>query len=239
MKLSTKLLLAVLIGAVFALVGTNLVLKAEYERIDFTNPFWKYERVPLTNQRPEHVVLSGYRFDPVEIRFGTAPALYVVKSIRDSLRVRTQGDSLFVQASPAGHLFEDQQPVRAYPDRQEQPSLILVLPRVASVRIDGQTWLRLRGSTPDSLRLTQRGYSVATFHECQIGTLRLILQDSSFAELAAPRQVQTLNLEASGKSGLRLKAEAVGRFRPIVRDERVELQLSGTGLTNAVSSLPR
>jgi hypothetical protein len=69
MKLSTILLLTVLIIVTFSLFASNYILKLEYNKIDRTDPFWNYSTI---SEKPfKHLVIKGgYRgnmlFEPSE-----------------------------------------------------------------------------------------------------------------------------------------------------------------------------
>jgi len=86
MKTSNRLLIALLTVTLAAILSSNLVLKAEYEKIDFKDPFYGYQTAKLP---PFKVVkLSGGHAGLIQLQPGTAYEVRV--SAKDSNEVKWQ-----------------------------------------------------------------------------------------------------------------------------------------------------
>ncbi len=234
MKLSTKLLLAVLTMAVFALVGTNLVLKAEYDKINFADPFWNYRRVPLQPFRHLHVTSTMLQL--VEVRQGTGPepVVYVSKAWADSLQIGQHRDSLRL-----GYVVGERERFSNGYDEADEPkkaSVVVFLPRLASLTADRRAWVRLNGLRSDSLTVQVGGPSLVAVRSSRLGVLNLTLRDSAAVWIPAQNQVRTLRFDGADQAGLKLNADAVQQFRPVIRDGRVEVRLTGKALTQFVKA---
>ena len=98
MKTSTKLLTILLAFSLFAMIGSDLTLKAKFDKIDRNDPFADYIK---NSMKPfKYVKLTGNFFGVTQIQPGKAFEVRIQKILNDTknpeITSKVDGDTLFV-----------------------------------------------------------------------------------------------------------------------------------------------
>lgn len=103
MKTSNKFLIALFTIFLFAIVGTNLVLKAEYEKIDKNDPFYGY-----SDERTEPysvILLKGNGKGLIRIQPGESFGLRVKEEYKNQVSWTLRNDTLELSLMPEKEPF--------------------------------------------------------------------------------------------------------------------------------------
>lgn len=224
MKTSHILLAILAVVTLTGMVATDVLLKQQYEKIDWSNPYQDFERRAVPSAK--HIVIEGAPTAEIVVERSPDPAqALLLPSMANSYRARRQGDTLFVSFT----MNYDGQPRRPQNDVDyELPAgMVLRLPNLQSLRItNGRLTLRRFKSEQllvslQNTRLRTDGLSVAN-------AFVLNADQDSYA-LLGPDQYQSLQLTVRDSSGVQLNDTQTGRLSTDV-SPRAEMQLRGRAL---------
>ena len=104
MKTSNKLLIAIFTLVLFAIIGTNLILKAEYEKIDLHDPFYGYS---MEKVEPYKVVaLKGNGYGLIQIQQGNIFQVRVKEKHKNQVNWNLKHDTLTLSFVPEQSLHQ-------------------------------------------------------------------------------------------------------------------------------------
>ena len=237
MKTSHILLATVALVTLTGMVATNVLLKQQYEKIDWRNSYQDFDRrvVPTAT----YVVIEGAPTAEiiVERSTDTAQAL-LLPSMANSFSTRQRGDTLLVTFT-MNYDDEPRNP-RNDIDNELPAGLVLRLPDLQSLRVTNSR-LTLRGFTPKQLTVSLQNTRLRTNGLNVTGSFSLTADQNSFAVLG-PDQYQSLRLVVRDSSGAQLNDTQTVQFLPDV-SPKAEVQLRGdrksTRLNSSHSTLSR
>ena len=224
MKTSYILLTIIAFITLTGMVTTDMLLKQQYDTIDWRNPYQNFEKRSLPTAR--HWVIKG-----------TPTAEIVVLESADSLQAlvapdytrfystRQQGDTVFVTFTPdyRGYQLEPRQDA----SRELGVQLVLRLPALQTLRInDGR--VTLSELKKDSLGVTLQNSRLRTAGG-RVNSFSIVAGRNSFAVLGAD-QYETLQATVQDSSGIWLNDTQVKNFT-VKASPRAEVQLTGRALT--------
>lgn len=224
MKTSHILLATVAVVTLTGMIATNVLLKQQYEKIDWNNPYQDFDRRFMPVAR--HLVIEGAPTAEivVEQSTDTAQAL-LLPSMAGSFSTRQRGDTLLVTFT-MNYDDEPRNP-RIDIDYELPAGLVLRLPDLQSLHITNSR-LTLRKFAPAQLTVSLQNTRLRTDGLTVTGTFALTADQSSFAVLGADRY-QTLQLTVRDTSGVQLNDTQTERFLPDV-SPKAEVQLRGRAL---------
>jgi len=224
MKTSHILLAIIAVIALTGMVATDVLLKQEYDKIDWNDPYQEFERRSLPTV--EHVVIEGAPTAEiiVERTADTAQAL-LLPSMANAYRTRQQGDTLFVSFT----MNYDGQPRDSHYDidRELPAGMVLRLPNLQSLRITNGR-LTLRRFNSEQLTLSLQNSRLRTNELSVANSVELIAGQNSFAVLGNDRY-QSLRTIVRDSSGVRLNNTQTEQFSSDV-SPKAEVQLRGQAL---------
>ncbi|RYZ31724.1 MAG: hypothetical protein EOP49_38550 [Sphingobacteriales bacterium] len=98
MKTSNKLLIALFTIGLLTLIGANVALKKEHDKIDFNDPFYGLSAMEL---KPFRVIkLEGNNTGLISIQTGKTPEIRLEEKTKELFTFRSQGDTLLVSYKP-------------------------------------------------------------------------------------------------------------------------------------------
>ncbi len=223
MKTSYILLALIAVITLTGMVATDVLLKQQYDKIDWSNPYQDYEKRSLPTAK--HWVIEGTPRAEIIVEQGTTAAQVLVKpDMIKFYRIRQQSDTLFV-----GFTLENDQrePPRNATDYELGAGLVLRLPDVQSIRITNgrltlrkltltnvavsllNSRLRTNGLTvKNGFDLTSSQNSFAVLGPDRYGSLRTVVQDSSGVELN-DTYMAAFTKELSPKAEVQLRGQAL------------------------------
>ena len=223
MKTSHILLLITAVVTLTGMVATDVLLKQQYDKIDWNDKYQDFERRALPSA--QHWVIESAPIAEVVVERGIGkPQALLLPSMADSYRTQQRGDTVFVQFTM--NYTEGKRSPRDYA-HELGAGLVLRLTTVQRIRFtDGA--LTLRNLTPaqltidlqnsrlrtdnvtvaGSVALSSRQNSFAVLNADRYGSLRAVVQDSSGMQLNDV-QTEALTTELSPKAEVQLRGRAL------------------------------
>lgn len=220
MKTSNIILSLITIFFFGSIVGTAMILKQEYEKIDFEDPFYGLVR----NELPAFSVvkLQGNYHGLVEIRPGEKHKLLHPYNLR-SLRWEVRADTLFVNytgESRGGRNFSEQT------FKNNHPAAYVVAPAVSSVVSEGMS-LRVNGLTADHFKARFNGKSGGiSFKGNTIKKLSAQAGASGILQLENDNRIDMASISAEDKSKLIITLQQIDSLE-IKASSQANVQLPG------------
>lgn len=224
MKTSYILLAILAFITLTGMVATDVLLKQQYERIDWRNPYQHFEKRSLPAAR--HWVIEG-----------TPTAEIVVLESVDSLQAlvapdlakfystRQQGDTVMVTFAPENQGYQLEP--RSSVDYELDVQLVLRLPKLQTLRIKNSR-VTLSKLKKDSLRVTLQNSRLRTVGG-KLTSFSLVAGQNSFAVLGSD-QYESLQATVQDSSGILLNDTQVTRFT-VQASPKSEVRLKGRALT--------
>lgn len=224
MKTSNLLLATIALVTLTGMIATNVLLKQQYQKIDWQNPYQDYDKRTLPTARHWVVEGSPVREILVEKSTGSAQALLEPEYAK-FYQIRQQGDTAFVALTPDYSGYQRQPGDVA--DYELQVGLVLRVADIQTLRVKTgrltltnlatdklqialqNSRLRTRNLTiTGSFDLQESGGSFATLGTGRLASLQALVGDSSGVQLNNT-DVANLNLQASPKAKVDLRGQAL------------------------------
>ena len=223
MKTSHILLAIVAVVSLTGMIATDVMLKQQYDKIDWSDQYQNFERRTLPSAT--HWVIEGAPTDEIIIERSAGQAQALLNNERSQFfRVRQQGDTAYVAFTPA-YTGSHEPKNDAY--RELGTGLVLRLPDLQSLRITNGR-LTLRERTVSALAIHLENTRLRTNYLTVNGPMTLTGSRNSFAVLGADRY-QSLRTIMRDSSGVQLNDTHTETFSPDV-SPKAEVQLRGRAL---------
>ena len=223
MKTSHILLATVAVVTLTGMVATNVLLKQQYEKIDWSDQYQSFERrtvPPVT-----HWVVEGAPTDEIIVERTEGSAQALVNFGQSPLfRIKQQGDTAYVYFTPD---YDGSNEPRRDAYTELPAGLVLRLPDLQSLRVTNSR-LTLRGFAPKQLTVSLQNTRLRTNSLTVTGSFALTADQNSFAVLG-PDRYQTLRLTVRDSSGAQLNNTQTAQFLPDL-SPKAEVQLRGRAL---------
>lgn len=224
MKTSHILLAIIAIITLTGMVATNVLLKQQYEKIDWSDQYQDFGR--LTVPAARHLVIKGAPTAEIIVEHSTDTAqALLLPSMANSFSTRQRGDTLFVSFT----MNYDDEPRNPRSDSYNElpPGLLLRLPDLQSLHVTNSR-LTLRKFSPAQLTVSLQSTRLRTNDLNVTGLFALTADQNSFAVLG-PDRYQSLRLAVRDSSGAQLNDTQMEQFLPDV-SPKAEVQLRGRAL---------
>ena len=228
MKTSIKLLCLLAVITLTGMLSVNGLLKQQYDRIDWSNPYQDFVIKPLPVLR--HVRISGTPEYGIRIQQGAKSQALLGPELNASvLEISQQGDTLLVTFNKKGSNWDG--PIDSEWDNYHT-GLVLNLPALSSLYVNNVR-ANVSGFETDQLSLTahharlrtekirvpgqltvqteKRAFAILDADTC--GILRVTVRDLSGANLEKVRPDRLITNVAPGAE-LRLKGNQLGAMKP-------------------------
>lgn len=223
MKTSHILLIIIAVVTLTGMVATDVLLKRQYEKIDWSDPYQDFKRRTLPTAR--HWVIEGAPTDEIIIERSTDTAQALVNYERAQFfRVRQRGDTAYVVFTPD---YDGSHEPKNDAYRELGAGLVLRLPDLGSLRITNGR-LTLRERTASTLAIQLENTRLRTNYLTVNGPITLTGSRNSFAVLGTDRY-QSLRTIVRDSSGVELNDTRTERFSAEV-SPKAEMHLRGQAL---------
>ncbi len=221
MKTSHILLAIIAFFTLTGMVATNVLLKQEYGKIDWSDRYQEFERRAVTAAR--HWVIEAAPVAEIIIEKSPATQALFLPSMANSYRTRQSGDTVFVSFTmnyDGGS--RDPHEGNGYP-----AGLVLRLPALESVRVlNGR--LTVRNFASQQLAIDAQNSRLRTDNLAVANAMDLSISQNSLAILGADTY-KSLRLVAKDSSGVDLNNTQTETFNAEV-SPKAEVQLRGRAL---------
>ncbi|GAB4043676.1 hypothetical protein [Spirosoma litoris] len=224
MKTSYILLAVIAFVTLTGMVATDVLLKQQFEKIDWKNPYQEFVVQPLPTTK--HWVVEGTPNDEIIVLKSTDKSQALVEPERAKFyRARQQGDTVFVTFKPdySGYQNEPRQDA----GYELAVRLVLQLTDPQSLRIENAR-LTLREFTTDKLMVSLQKSRLRTVNLSVSDSLTLVANQNSFAALGND-QVKSLRAIVQDSSGIGLKNTQINAFN-MQASPKAQLDLQGQAL---------
>lgn len=231
MKTSIKLLILTACVALTGLVSVNALLKPEYDRIDWSNPYQNYVREVVPQLR--HVQIMGVPDCQVLIRQDATPFMLVSPNLsRAFWQTSQRGDTLLLNFGVRG--FTSIGPVKEPRTgwATNQAEIVLNLPILSSLETNN-VQVVLEGFLTNSLKIRTKHTLLHTRQLHIADELTIWAYDGSITQLNAD-SCGVLRLFVQDVSRVQLGNIQPTNIRPVV-EPRAELWLRGQTLGTLTS----
>ena len=224
MKTSYILLTVIALLTLTGMVATDVLLRQQYEKIDWRNPYQDFDKRPLPNAK--HWVIEGTPTEEiiVEQTSGDSHVLVTPKQAK-FYRSYQKGDTVFVAFTP-DYSGEQSQP-RDVADHKLSVSVVLRLTEIQTLRIKNGR-LTLSELKKDRLHITLQNSRLRTDKLAVSELFELLVSQNSFAVLGTD-QYKSLQTVLQDSSGVQLNDTQIEAFTRQVSPE-AEIQLRGQTL---------
>lgn len=222
MKTSHILLAALLLVTLTGMVATNVLLKQQYEKIDWKNEYQNFDQRDLPSVR--NLVIEGSPVDEIVIEQRNTAQALVEPERTKFLRIRQQNDTAYVAFTPD---YEGTREPRNDAGNALGTSLVLRLPGLQSLRVtNGRVMLNKR--TENALAIILQNTRLFSNGVVVNGPVTLTANQGSVAVLGAD-QYESLRAVVRDSGGIRLNNTQTNAFMPEL-SPRAEVQLRGRSL---------
>ena len=221
MKTSNRLLGVLLALTLFAILGSNLVLKAEYDQIDFKDPFYGYSRESAT---PFKVVRlqGGYSF-LVQVQPGKDFEVRLSEREKSFVKWQVRGDTLELTFSLEDNPFY----YRAADAFNHRPVAYISAPELKAVHSYGST-CKLTGWQHARWILTQQGFkSGMLLKDNLIDTLSAVVQQGGLLQVDSDNRIGKTRVQVIDSSSFVVRKDVFKEVQ-IQADSTASVNLPGT-----------
>ena len=226
MKTSYILLAILTLVTLTGMVAIDVLLKQQYNQIDWRNPYQSFEKRTLPASR--HWVIEGA--PDVEIivleSIDSLQALVAPDYVKN-YRILHRGDTAVVKFTH-DYVGSPGEP-RATADYELPVRLVLRVPKLQTLRVkDGR--VTLSGLKKDSLRITLQNSRLRTIGVGISDSISLIAGQNSFVVFGPTDQYKALKAVVQDSSGIQLNNTQVDALT-LKASPKAEIQLRGRALT--------
>ncbi len=223
MKTSYILLIILAFITLTGMVATDVMLKQQYERIDWRNPYQSFEKRPLPMAK--HWVVEGTpTAEIVVLESVDKPLALIAPDMAKFYSIQQQAETVYVKFTP-DHTGYQGEP-RSDADRELAVQLVLRLPKLQTLRIKDSR-VTLSELEKDSLRVTLQNSRLRTAGG-RSNAFSVVAGQNSFAVFGAD-QYKSLQATVQDSSGIRLDDTLVETFA-VQASLKAEVQLKGRAL---------
>lgn len=202
MKTSNKLLIFLFIVGLFTLIGANVALKAEYDKIDFNDPFYDLSAIKL---KPFRILkLEGNNNGLISVQTGKSSEIRLSDDIKNLVTIRSQGDTLVVVYKP------ETAPWQSRPNQYFNaiPAATILTPTFSTL-ITNRISCNLNQVNVDNLAIIQQTAGVLLTNS-NIGNLTVTNRQGSDLHTKPTNQVQRAVLIALDSSNIIVERDIFG-----------------------------
>ncbi len=223
MKTSHILLAITLLLTLTGMVAANLLLKNQYQKIDWSNDYQDFVKKPVPTLR--HLVIRAAPTAEVIIEKSRDAQALLLPSMAQSYQTRQRRDTLIIDFTMNydGQVRDPHNDI----DDALPAGLLLRLPDLQSLRVSNAR-VTLRNFAPDQLSVSLLNTRLRTSGLSVAGPFNLAVSQNSFAVLDKDR-CGALQLVVQDSSGVRLNNTQAQMFTPTV-SPNAEVQLRGKAL---------
>lgn len=223
MKTSHILLVIITFLTLTGMVATNVLLKQQYEKIDWSDRYQDFDHRAVPSAR--HWVIEAAPVAEVIIEKNPAAQILLLPSMANSYRTRQQGDTVFVSFTMNyDGASRDPHESAGY----ELPAgFVLRLPELESVRITNGR-LTVRNFATDQLTINAQNSRLRTDSLTITGPVDLSVSQNSLAILGADTY-KSLRVVVRDSSGLQLNNTQTESLASEV-SSKADVQLRGRAL---------
>lgn len=224
MKTSYILLAIIAIITLTGMVATDVLLKQQYDKLDWSNPYQTFEQRTLPVAK--HVIIDGAPVAEIIVEKSTKKAqTLLLPSMANSYKCRKSGDTLFVSYTMNydGQSRDPHQDI----DRTLPAGMVLRLPDLSSLYIRNGR-LTVSDFTTEQLVISLQNSRLFTNKLTASSSFSLTAGQNSFAVLGADRY-QTLTAVVKDSSGIKLVDSQISDFKRQL-SPKAEMQLKGQAL---------
>lgn len=225
MKTSHILLIVIALVTLTGMVATDVLLKQQYDRIDWRNPYQNFEKRDLPTAR--HWVIEGVpTAEIVVLETVDIPQALVAPDYAKFYRTQQRGDTVTVKFTPDfdGRKGEP----RSDADHELNVQVVLRLPKFQTIQVkDGR--VTLSELKKDSLRVTLQNSRLRTVGVGISGSFSVTAGSNSYAALGPKDNYKSVQAMVQDSSGIWLDDTPVETFS-VQPSPKAEVKLNGRAL---------
>ncbi|MVM30578.1 hypothetical protein GO755_11085 [Spirosoma sp. HMF4905] len=224
MKTSYILLAIIVFVTLTGMVATDVMLKQQFEKIDWKNPYQEFVQRALPTAK--HWVVEGTPTEEIiVVKTVAKPLALIDPDLVKFYRIRQQGDTVFVAFTPDDRGYQNEP--REDATRELGVRLVLQLPSPQTMQIKNAR-LTLREFVTDKLVVSLRKSRLRTSKLAVSESFTLIANQNSFAALGND-QVKSLQATVGDSSGIWLNNTQIDSFK-LQASPKAQLDLQGEAL---------
>ncbi|QDK80447.1 hypothetical protein EXU85_18285 [Spirosoma sp. KCTC 42546] len=224
MKTSYILLAIVAVMALTGMVATDVLLKQQYDKIDWTNPYQEFEHRALPTAK--HIRIEAAPVAEIIVEPSTdTTQVSLLPSMANSYRARLHNDTLFISflMNYDGNVRNPHNDIGS----ELPPGMVLRLPDLQSLYITNGR-LTVRKFKSEKLAISIQNSRLRTNKLDVLNLFDLTVRNNSFAELG-PDHYQSLHTIAHDSSGVQLNNTQINAFNKELSPQ-AEIYLRGQAM---------
>lgn len=205
MKTSYILLAIVAVLALTGMVATDVLLKQQYNKIDWTNPYQEFVHRALPTAK--HIRIEGAPVAEIIVETGSAQVL-LLPSMANSYHAKLKNDTLFISflMNYDGQIRDPHTDIGS----ELLPGMVLRLPELQSLHITNSR-LTVRKFKSEKLAISLQNSRLRTNKLDIVNLFDLTVRNNSLAELGSDRY-QILQATVHDSSGVQLNNTQTDSF---------------------------
>lgn len=217
MKKSNIFIIGLLAITLIFVVGSNLVLKAEFDKIDLSDPYYGYKKEGL---KPfSHIKINGKQAGLTQIQQGVAFEIRYIPE-REKVEWKINGDTLELTHKPIQ--LQDYDP---YYDFDSKPVIYIIAPILSGADV-ANTVNILKGWKTTDFTLKQKGNSTL-LTENSISNLSANLKSGGYLLINGKNKIGASNISVKDSSELSSERDIFGSFH-VTADSLARVKLPGS-----------
>ena len=224
MKTSYILLIVIALLTLTGMVATDVLLKQQYDRLDWRNPYQNFEKRALPTAR--HWVIEGTpNAEIIVLESADVPQALLAPDYAKFYRIQQRGDTVTVKFTPDYDGYGGSP--RNDADYELNVQVVLRLPKFQTIQIkDGR--VTLSELKKDSLRVTLQNSRLRTVGGL-INSFSLVARQNSYAVLGPKDYYKSIRAVVQDSSGIWLADTPVENFT-VQPSLKAEVKLNGRAL---------
>ncbi|QMW05060.1 hypothetical protein [Spirosoma foliorum] len=224
MKTSYILLAVIALVTLTGMIATDVLLKQQFEKIDWKNPYQEFVVQPLPTAK--HWVIEGSPNDEILVikTTGKSQALIDPDQVK-FYRADQKGDTVFIAFTPDYSGYQNEP--RDDANRELRVQVVLQVPVVQLLQVKNSR-LTLQDWSTDKLVVSLQKSRLRTVNLSVLDSLTLVANQNSFAALGND-QVKSLRAIVADSSGIGLKNTQINAFK-MQASPKAQLDLQGQAL---------
>ncbi|GAB2598469.1 hypothetical protein [Spirosoma areae] len=227
MKTSYILLAILAVVTLTSMIATDVLLKQQYDKIDWRNPYQHFEKRSLPSAK--HVVIEGTPINEIIVlQSADKPQALIEPGDVKFYRSQQQGDTLFVNFTPDYSGYKNSPRDDAGPEHRILIRLVLRLPTLQTLRA-ANSRLTVSDFTTDKLGIMLMNSRLRTHKLTISDAFSLTISQHSFAVLGTADRYTSVHASVQDSSGIYLNNTSVNTLTTDV-SPKAEVQLRGQAL---------
>lgn len=209
MKKSNTFISILTIAIIAGMFLVNVDLRDEYDKIDLKDPFKNY--LPINHKSYSVLDISGSNGYPIQIMQKDINTIKVLRSRLNHFKSELRNDTLFVKFSGSNI------PMNRHHNSSTPYGIIIENSELTNI-VSTNTHNRIFDFSNTDLQISLKGNSFMEVNNCNINTLQINLENTSYINFVTNNKADSLDLKMKDKSIASLQKMSFNKINHSLKD---------------------